>query len=38
LLTRAPEASAGSIALFALGVLLLAFVALLCYLIWTAIA
>jgi DNA-binding NarL/FixJ family response regulator len=38
LLTRPTEASAGSLALFAIGALLVVLVALLIYLIWTAIA
>jgi DNA-binding NarL/FixJ family response regulator len=38
LLTRPADASAGSLALFAIGVLLVALVGLLGYLIWTAVA
>ncbi len=38
LLTRPAEASAGSLALFAVGVLLVVLVGLLAYLIWTAVA
>jgi DNA-binding NarL/FixJ family response regulator len=38
LLTRPPEATAGSLALFGIGVLLAVLVGLLLYLIWTAIA
>jgi DNA-binding NarL/FixJ family response regulator len=38
LLTRPPETSAGSLALFGIGVLLVVLVGLLLYLIWTAIA
>ena len=38
LLTRPAEAPAGSLALFGIGVLVVVFVALLLYLIWTAVA
>jgi DNA-binding NarL/FixJ family response regulator len=38
LLTRPAEMAAGSLALFAVGVLLIVFLSLLCYLVWTAVA
>jgi DNA-binding NarL/FixJ family response regulator len=38
LLTRPVEIAAGSLALFAIGVLVIVLLALLCYLIWTAVA
>jgi hypothetical protein len=38
LLTRPAEASAGSLALFAIGALLVVLLALLLYLMWTAVA